>query len=183
MVPETPLEKAQVLVNKVLKDANSCRNLGGIIKLVLSRKGHLLYLTLTHCWKQVWHSFQLRSSFLICLCLRDHAFKLRPLSMSSDLIKQLQACAVKLGNCAEQLQQKIRAKCNRNRDYKEIIAEADQKVSLLKLVIIESDRYPFCFELWKWHMMSSLWKHITTPQLPFSGGGHRQCFQGEGGSG
>lgn len=169
MVPETPLEKAQVLVNKVLKDANSCRNLGGIIKLVLSRKGYLLYLTLTHCWKQVGHSFQLRSSFLICLCLRDHAFKLRPLSMSSDLIKQLQACAVKLGKCAEQLQQKIRDKCNRNRDYKDIIAEAHQKVSLLKLVnetekmvgmhyknselhsstveIIESNRYPFCFEL------------------------------------
>ena len=31
VVPEIPLDKAQVLVNKVLKDANSCRNLGRIM--------------------------------------------------------------------------------------------------------------------------------------------------------
>ena len=65
---------------------------------------------------------------LVCIHLRDHAFKLRPISMSADLIKQLQACAVKLGKCAETLQQKIRDKCDRNRDYKKIIAEATQKM-------------------------------------------------------
>jgi len=44
--------------------------------------------------------------------------------MSSDLIQQLKACAVKLQVCAEKLQQKIKEKCNRNKDYLEVIDEA-----------------------------------------------------------
>ena len=62
--------------------------------------------------------------FQVCQAARDHAFKLRPLSMSSALIEQLQACAVKLGNLAEQLQQKIRSKCNKNHHYAAIISQA-----------------------------------------------------------
>lgn len=55
--------------------------------------------------------------------LRDHAFKLRPIGMSGDLIQQLKACSLKLGTCAETLQQKIKEKCNKNRHYVNVIEE------------------------------------------------------------
>lgn len=44
--------------------------------------------------------------------------------MSSDLIQQLKACAVKLGVWAEVLQQKIRKGCSKNKHYVSVIAEA-----------------------------------------------------------
>jgi len=44
--------------------------------------------------------------------------------MSNDLIQQLKACAVKLQTCAEQLQQKIRNKKDKNKHYVAILAEA-----------------------------------------------------------
>lgn len=57
--------------------------------------------------------------------LRDYAFKLRPISMSADLIQQLKACSVKLGVCAETLQKKINNKCDKNKHYAAVIAEAN----------------------------------------------------------
>lgn len=53
--------------------------------------------------------------------LRDFAFKLKPLSLSTDLITQLKACAVKLDGEAENLQKKIQQKANKNKHYAEII--------------------------------------------------------------
>ncbi|CAL1164245.1 unnamed protein product [Cladocopium goreaui] len=79
VVPETPLQKAAKLVEKVLKDANNCR---------------------------------------------DHAFKLRPIAMSSDLILQLKACAVKLQEAAEKLQARVKQQKNKNKHYAAIISEA-----------------------------------------------------------
>ncbi|CAL1174314.1 unnamed protein product [Cladocopium goreaui] len=102
VTPETPLEKAVKLQEKVLKDANSCR---------------------------------------------DFAFKLRPISMSNDLIQQLKACAVKLQTCAEQLQQKIRNKKDKNKHYVAILAEvteitnmAKERVDLAKALIRAVDK-------------------------------------------
>ncbi|CAK8991311.1 unnamed protein product [Durusdinium trenchii] len=84
---DTPIEKAQALVNRILKDINSCR---------------------------------------------EFAFKLRPLAMSTDLIDQLSACAVKLGRQAELLQQKIKSKQNKNRHYVDIIREVDEITAMAK---------------------------------------------------
>lgn len=52
--------------------------------------------------------------------LRDHAFKLKPLSLSNDLIAQLRACASKLGEQAECLQKLIHKKKNKNKHYQDI---------------------------------------------------------------
>ncbi|CAJ1456195.1 unnamed protein product [Effrenium voratum] len=52
--------------------------------------------------------------------------------MSSALIEQLQACAVKLGNLAEQLQQKIRSKCNKNHHYAAIISQVEEVMGIAK---------------------------------------------------
>ena len=62
------------------------------------------------------------NTYICCPCSRDQAFKLKPLNLSSDLIKQLRACAVKLDAEAEQLQGMIHKKLNRNKDYVTIIA-------------------------------------------------------------
>ena len=56
--------------------------------------------------------------------LRDHAFKLRPIAMSSDLILQLKACAVKLQEAAEKLQARVKQQKNKNKHYAAIISEA-----------------------------------------------------------
>ena len=69
----------------------------------------------------MWH---ICVSIFNCSPLREFAFKLRPLAMSTDLIDQLSACAVKLGRQAELLQQKIKSKQNKNRHYVDIIREA-----------------------------------------------------------
>lgn len=102
VVPDTPLDRAQNLVNRVLKEVNHCR---------------------------------------------DHAFKLRPLGMSGDLISQLNACAVKLQGQADSLQQKIRQKRNRNSDYKDTLREieeiskiAAERVQLAKALIRASEK-------------------------------------------
>ena len=98
VVPDTPLQKAAALVNRILKEANTCRLLGSNCSHVL----HLIGLSLT---------------------LRDQAFKLKPLSLSSDLIDQLKACAVKLGKKAEELQSLIHRKKNKNKHYVEVTTE------------------------------------------------------------
>ena len=109
VVPETPLERAQKLVEKVLKDANSCRTLGCTIQ------AQHYVRTVPNDHLQPERAFP---------NLRDFAFKLKPLSMSSDLIQQLKACSVKLGVCAEVLQEKIRKGSNKNKHYVSVIAEA-----------------------------------------------------------
>ncbi|CAK9104388.1 unnamed protein product [Durusdinium trenchii] len=67
---------------------------------------------------------------------RDQAFKLKPLNLSSDLIKQLRACAVKLDAEAEQLQGMIHKKLNRNKDYVEDIKKVvTERLSLAKALV------------------------------------------------
>ena len=56
--------------------------------------------------------------------LRTLAFKLGPLGMSADLIKQLQAVILKLENAGEQLQHLIQLKKNKNKHYQKINEEA-----------------------------------------------------------
>lgn len=60
--------------------------------------------------------------------VRDCAFKLRPLSLSNDLIDQLKACAMKLDQQADELQTKITEKCNQNKDYVDVINKAPRLV-------------------------------------------------------
>lgn len=55
---------------------------------------------------------------------RDLAFKLRPHSMGKELTDQLQACAVKLNQMAESLQSKVREKRNKNKHYRDLLAQA-----------------------------------------------------------
>lgn len=59
----------------------------------------------------------------INLC-KDCAFRLRPLGLGKELTQQLSACQAKLEKLADKLQEKIKDKCNRNRHYVELIAEA-----------------------------------------------------------
>ena len=56
-------------------------------------------------------------------CLRTLAFKLNPLGMSSDLIKQLQAVILKLEHCGQQLQNLIHLKKNKNKHYQKVNEE------------------------------------------------------------
>lgn len=55
---------------------------------------------------------------------RNYAFNLKPHSMSQELIEQLKACSVALGEQAELLQQKIKAKANKNKDYADLVTKA-----------------------------------------------------------
>lgn len=57
------------------------------------------------------------------LLLRTQAFRLQPLQMSGDLIKQLNAVAVKLESCANSLQELINQKKNKHKYYKDVIEE------------------------------------------------------------
>ncbi|CAK9028045.1 Uncharacterized protein (Fragment) [Durusdinium trenchii] len=84
---DSPLEKAEALLGKVLKDINICQEL---------------------------------------------ALKLRPLSLSTDLIEQLEACAVTLSKQAEKLQSKIRHQCNKNKHYRQIISEVKDVSDIAK---------------------------------------------------
>ena len=52
------------------------------------------------------------------------------MSLSKDLIQQLEACATKLSAQAELLQHKIKQKCDKNRHYAEVIAEVPPFTSL-----------------------------------------------------
>ena len=52
--------------------------------------------------------------------IRDHAFKLRPLALSTDLITQLKACAVKLQHWADVLQSRISKKYNKSKYYRDV---------------------------------------------------------------
>ena len=56
--------------------------------------------------------------------LRNAAFRLPPLKMSSDLIKQLYAVCIKLEAVAGDLQELIKAKNDKNRRYQDILPEA-----------------------------------------------------------
>lgn len=55
--------------------------------------------------------------------------------MSTDLIQQLKACSVKLGEQAEQLQQLIQKGRNKNKHYKDVMEEARvfERLNLLKI--------------------------------------------------
>jgi len=46
--------------------------------------------------------------------------------MSQELMQQLQACALKLGTCAEKLQQKIKEKKEKNKHYASLVTEANR---------------------------------------------------------
>ena len=63
-------------------------------------------------------------------CLRDNAFKLKPLEMSDTLISQLYAVELKLGEEAGKLQKLVKLKKNKHKHYKEIIIEASRAVKL-----------------------------------------------------
>ena len=56
--------------------------------------------------------------------LRNGAFKLKPIKMSSDLINQLNAVAIKLEECATALQDLIGKKKSKTKHYVGIISEA-----------------------------------------------------------
>jgi hypothetical protein len=56
--------------------------------------------------------------------LRNAAFKLKPIKMSSDLINQLSAVAVKLEECATALQDLIGKKKSKTKHYVGVITEA-----------------------------------------------------------
>ena len=75
--------------------------------------------------------------------------------MSSDLIQQLKACAVKLGVCAETLQCKIREKRNKNKHYVSIIAEA----SILKQMFSSSCKTLVVFP----HAVLQAWTNYSLP--------------------
>ncbi|CAJ1376913.1 unnamed protein product, partial [Effrenium voratum] len=57
---------------------------------------------------------------------RNHAFRLQPLKMSSDLISQLLAVGVKLESLANQLQENIKKGKDKNRYYVTIFTEVDK---------------------------------------------------------
>ncbi|CAJ1405006.1 unnamed protein product [Effrenium voratum] len=56
----------------------------------------------------------------------NHAFRLQPLKMSSDLISQLLAVGVKLESLANQLQENIKKGKDKNRYYVTILTEVDK---------------------------------------------------------
>ena len=130
-MPDTPMSKAQGLLARVLKDANNCRQL--VSQLVIP--GSCQNTEVVHRIHKKYSSaaifFQGRCSYdtakdytsALQSYLRDHAFKLRPLSLSSDLIDQLKACAVKLGHQADALQSLISKGKNKNKHYASLIAE------------------------------------------------------------
>ena len=122
VVPETALDKAATLLATVMKEANSCRTPGCIKPFK-----HLQTIPCNITHRSQCHSCKVLEAHH----LRDYAFKLRPISMSADLIQQLKACSVKLGVCADTLQKKINHKCDKNKHYVAVIAEA--KHSKLKI--------------------------------------------------
>ncbi|CAK9006566.1 Uncharacterized protein SCF082_LOCUS9086 [Durusdinium trenchii] len=67
--------------------------------------------------------------------------------MSQELIEQLKACSVALGEQAELLQQKIKAKANKNKDYADLVTKveelrkiAKERVTLAKALIRAVDK-------------------------------------------
>ena len=69
--------------------------------------------------------------------------------MSDDLIAQLEACAVKLGQQADELQQHIKAKHNKNKYYVtilsgvgEVTTQAKDRVELAKALLRASNKKP-----------------------------------------
>lgn len=115
--PDGPLAKAQLLVLKVLKDVNACRLLGFLHTCSINRK-------------HVYASAKPITSFAFTPDLRDQAFKLRPLSLSTDLISQLKACAVKLQHHADLLQSKIAKKMNKRKHYHDLNEQVVQSVRI-----------------------------------------------------
>lgn len=55
---------------------------------------------------------------------RDQKFKLQPIQMGGDLIKQISASIVKLQGCANRLQELVRKGKNKHKHYLDIIKEA-----------------------------------------------------------
>ena len=55
---------------------------------------------------------------------RTQAFRLQPIKMSSDLINQLSAVAVKMEALAGRLQELVKKGKNKTRHYRDIITEA-----------------------------------------------------------
>ena len=120
VAPQTPLQKATALVNKVLKDVNECRTHG----MSYINMFHMCGIQLVGCL--------LDPNFLTLHLpahlhsLRNGAFKLKPIKMSADLISQLHAIAVKLEGCATTLQDLIAKKKNKTKHYMTVIAEASK---------------------------------------------------------
>ena len=83
-------------------------------------------------------------SMVFLSVLRDQAFKLKPLSLSSDLIEQLKACATKLGKLAETLQGLIHKGKNKNKHYKTVMIEVAMFLFLLFFVVL----FAMLFKLW-----------------------------------
>ena len=112
VAPQTPLQKATALVNKVLKDVNECRTHG----MSYINMFHMCGIQLVGCLLDPAHLHSLRNG----------AFKLKPIKMSADLISQLHAIAVKLEGCATTLQDLIAKKKNKTKHYMTVIAEASK---------------------------------------------------------
>ncbi|CAK9109855.1 unnamed protein product [Durusdinium trenchii] len=69
--------------------------------------------------------------------------------MGKELTDQLQACAVKLNQMAESLQSKVREKRNKNKHYRDLLAQVDEirklaseRVNLAKALICAVDKKP-----------------------------------------
>lgn len=100
MIPETPLSKAQALLTGVLKIVNECRSATQVLVVLVVGANESRFPP------------------------RNHAFRLQPLKMSSDLISQLLAVGVKLESLANQLQENIKKGKDKNRYYVTILTEA-----------------------------------------------------------
>lgn len=74
-------------------------------------------------FQELWHDPKYLSSSSLWN-LRTQTFKLKPLKMSSDLISQLRAVALKLEGCTDTLQSLIGQKKSKNKHYADINREA-----------------------------------------------------------
>ncbi|CAK8991646.1 unnamed protein product, partial [Durusdinium trenchii] len=63
---------------------------------------------------------------------RDNAFKLKPLEMSSELIKHLKAVEIQLQRAASKLQDLVNKGCKKGKHYQPIVDEVDQLTQLAK---------------------------------------------------
>ena len=143
-MPDTPISKAQGLLARVLKDSNNCRLLAiqvvtrvrssQVVATCVTKDQEPVRIQKLCIYTQIVSALQSH--------LRDHAFKLRPLALSSDLIDQLKACAMKLGHQADALQNLISKGKNKNKNYADLIAEVMgfQKVFEFQDVFV-----------WSWH--------------------------------
>lgn len=65
----------------------------------------------------------------VCIVCRDNAFRLKPLQMSDELIKQLNAVEVKLHAAASKLQELVNQGKNKAKHYAPIVEQATNSLS------------------------------------------------------